>query len=996
MDAPHSLGYWVRRRRKALDLTQAELAERVACVVVTIKKIEQDARRPSRLLAERLADALHLSDAERAPFLAAARGVAALERLVVPSEPLAPVTAPTRRVFLFTDIVGSAQLWERYNAAMSLALARYDALIRGALTRHGGVVFKTLGDGFCGAFAAAPDALFAAIDAQQALLSEAWAATGLPPESPPRVRMALHAGLAEQRDGDFFGPPLDQAARLLAAAHGGQVLVSATTAALLRQRLPPGSLLRDLGVHQLKDLAEPDHLFQLVAPGLASDFPPPRAMAALASQVPPAPPVFLGRDAALGTLTARTGAGARLTTVTGPGGSGKTTLAIMAAHKLRESFDDGVWFVDLASLRDPALLADKIAEAIGATVSNGSPLEALRAHLGTRHTLLILDNLEQIAAGAPMLAELLAACPQLVLLATSRVPLRLRLEQEHPLPPLALPPQGADLDVIAASPAVQLFVARASAVRPSFSLDHATAASVAELCRRLDGMPLALELAAARVRILTPAALLQRLSLSLLSGGPADAPERQRTLQATIAWSEALLRRADQQLFAALGAFAGSISLELAAAAAGKPVEAILEGMEELVAHSLVVEAGDVEGEPRFLLLETIRAYAGERLAERGDEPAVHGRLLSFYTAAAAATARASGEEQARKLAWFGREAPNLRLNLGWAVQHAPMRALELLAAMRSFLDTWSRAEETWPWVEAALRQAGPHVPAGLSARALLAMAVTGLNTRGEATRALTAEVQTTARALGDDELLVEAMGILDRWAVDPAEALPRYSEGLAIAERLGDARVAGRLADTISFLHYRRGDLAQTRLFIERAVALSRASGDELSLEQQLINLAELCRMEGDAAHAVVLLDEMVRLARRRGSSRRIAMGLANLGAVELSLGTVEAARTQLSEALLRFRDEPWNPFCLTALEAMAGVQIALGNPERGVRLLGAAEALLEIHSESREGNDQVAYDHHAAASRAALGQEAWTLAFATGRTLSLEAAIALAVQPT
>ena len=465
--------------------------------------------------------------------------------------------------FLFTDIEGSTKLWEDNVPAMQAALARHDELLRLAIEERGGYVFKTVGDAFCCAFPTALDALEAALEIQRRLLSSEWEERGV-----LRVRMALHTGAAEERDGDYFGPPVNRVARLLSAAHGSQVLLSLPAQELVRDRLPAGSSLRDLGEHRLKDLFRPERVYQLTAPGLPSEFPPLRTLDAYRNNLPLQPTPLVGREKEVAEVCERLSRPeVRLLTLTGVGGTGKTRLGLQAAAELTEEFEDGVFFVSLAAISDPELVIPAVAGTLGVKEAGGQPLlENLEYYLGEKRILLMADNFEQVLEAAPMVSEMLSGAPNLKVLATSRIPLRLYGEHEYPVPPLALPdPERLpSVERLTQYEAVRLFVERAQAARPDFCVTNDSAPAVAEICHRLDGLPLAIELAAARIKVLSPQKMLGRLGnrLKLLTGGARDRPERQQTLRSTIEWSYGLLEGGEKVLFARLSVFAGGRTLE--------------------------------------------------------------------------------------------------------------------------------------------------------------------------------------------------------------------------------------------------------------------------------------------------------------------------------------------------------------------------------------------------------------------------------------------------
>lgn len=536
--------------------------------------------------------------------------------------------ASTTWTFLFTDLEGSTRLWQRYPEAMKTVLARHDELVRAAVEGNNGQVVKTTGDGFHAVFASAQDGLAACLRAQHGLLAEDWGAAG-----PLRVRMGLHVGEAQQRGGDYYGPAVNRAARLMSAANGGQVLLSAAVAAMVAGHLPADVSLRDLGEHRLKDLQRPENIFQLVGPGLPADFPEIASLNQLPNNLPSQTTLFVGRQEELSEINKLLFTGAvRLLTLIGPGGTGKTRLALQLGAESVDRFDDGTYFIDLAPIRDPHGVLVSIARTIGLSESsNGSMLDDLKTQMREKNMLLLLDNCEQVTSAAVLIAELLQYCPRLKMLATSREALHVRGEHLYPVPPLGLPKIGARQLMVAELAhyeAVQLFVERAQSVKPNFALTEENAAAVAELCLRLDGLPLALELAAARIRLFSPQALVQRLGsrLQLLRGGARDLPERQQTLRDTIAWSYDLLDLPEKRMFELVSVFSGG-TFEAVEAVVSRikgldpiPLD-IVDGLISLVDKSLIRLADETDGEPQLRMLETIREYAADRLQA---DPARH------------------------------------------------------------------------------------------------------------------------------------------------------------------------------------------------------------------------------------------------------------------------------------------------------------------------------------------------------------------------------------
>ena len=585
---------------------------------------------------------------------------------------------------------------------MQTAVARHDVLLVGAVEKYAGRVVKTTGDGMLAVFESVPEAARAALAIQRALRDEPWdAAIGQ-----LRVRAALHTGTAELRGGDYFGTAVNRTARLLSAGHGGQTLLSQSTRELLQDHLPPEAKLRYLGEYRLRDLSRPERAYQLNVPDLAADFPPLRTRSLRPSNLPAELSSFIGRERELAELE-RLLESARLVTLSGPGGAGKTRLGQRIAASVAGNYADGVYFVALAATSDPELVPNTVAKALGVVEQPGRPLvESLQRYVTEKHMLLVLDSYEHVLPAASLTAELLASGAQLSVLATSREALRLNGEHEFPVPPLSAPdPSGAgSVDDLAAYESVTLFVERAAAASPNFRLTADNAQAVAGICARLDGLPLAIELAAARSKLFSPQQILDRLEsrLGLLTRGSRDLPARQRTLRDTIDWSYNLLDKDERRLFARLGVFSGGRSLDAVEAVCGPGlgIEA-LDGLESLLNKSLLNQDEGPAGEPRFTMLETIHEYALERLLQSGEEQQIRERHLDYFLSLAEEMEPGYRREgQLLLLARTESEIGNLRAAFDWALEENNFEAAARLVSSISFYFAYGdRLIEGYSWI---------------------------------------------------------------------------------------------------------------------------------------------------------------------------------------------------------------------------------------------------------------------------------------------------------
>jgi predicted ATPase/class 3 adenylate cyclase/Tfp pilus assembly protein PilF len=919
---------------------------------------------------------------------------------VVASPPTGTVT------FLFTDIEGSSRMWERSPQAMQAALARHDELLRRAIEQRCGYVFKTVGDAFCCAFPTAPDALEAALESQRSLLKERWGES-----TPLRVRMALHMGAAEERDGDYFGPPVNRVARLLSAAHGGQVLLSLPAQELVRDQLPSGTSLRDLGEYRLKDLFRPERVFQFLVPGLPSEFPPLRTLEAYRNNLPLQPTPLIGREKEVSEVCdLLRGDETRLLTLTGPGGTGKTRLALQAAADLLDDFPDGTFIAQLATLTEAELLLPALAETLGVRETAEQPLdESLKDYLKERRLLLVLDNFEQVLEAAPTVTELLAEAPGLKVLATSRAPLGLYGEHVFPVPPLALPDLKSPppLERLTQYEAVRLFVERARAVKPDFSITNESAPAVAEICVRLDGLPLAIELAAARITMLPPRAMLQRLTsrLKLLTGGARDLPERQRTLRATIEWSHALLDESEQVLFGRLAVFSGGRTLEAIEAICGAdgdlPVETF-EGVSSLLDKSLLRQEEGPGGEPRFVMLETVHEFAREKLGQREEaEEIKRAHAEYFLTLAEEAYTELKGPDQ---LEWIERlevEHDNIRAALSWASQPKEVEvALRLGGALWEFWSMRGYHSEGRRWLEDALAMDGRVSPE------VRAMALAGVgelaSAQGELDRAqeackegLELLAHETKEEASEAKLkLLVSLGSVALVREEYGQAKQLFEEGLALSRGMSDTWWLATFLLRLAIVPHYLGDSERATELTEQSMDLFREQGDKNSLAWCLNNLAMMVYSHGDLRRAAQLTEEAIALFRELGARADVALGLDNLGWIALLQDDLGRAGDIYKESLTLSWDAGMNHIVQGDLEGLACLAGAQGKAERAVRLWAAAQVLHEAKDIPRDPDFLAEADARISAVRTGMGEEAWEEAWRKGRAMTLDDSVSYALE--
>ncbi len=773
--------------------------------------------------------------------------------------------------FLFTDIEGSTKLWEQHPNDMQAALARHDAILRETIEQHNGYVFKTVGDAFCAAFASATDALSASIAAQRSLADEAWPGQ----IKAVRVRMALHTGVAEEREGDYFGAPLNRVARLEAAGHGGQILLSLATQELVRDMLPKGVTLSDLGEHRLKDLFRPEHVFQVNAPGLPDEFPPPRTLERQINNLPVQPTPFIGRERELTAIINLLGRDdVRLVTLTGAGGTGKTRLSLQAAADLIERYEDGVFLVELASIRDPALVIQTIAATLDVRPDDGMPfLDALKGHLAEKRILLVLDNFEQVVEAGKDIGDLLSHAPYLKVMASSRHTLNIYGEHEYPVPPLGLPERRRQQTaaVLSQYESVALFIQRAKAAKADFEISEENAPAIAEICVRLDGLPLAIELAAARSKMLKPAAMLTRLEnrLETLHGGARDVPARQRTMRGAIDWSYDLLNEDEKALLARLGVFQGGWFLEAAEAICEDLGFDVFDGLESLLDKSLIREMPSQTGEMRFEMLGVIHEYAAEKLDESDQAEAVRERHAAHFAAIAE---RIGGWSDDHSGHIFLEEVDNFRAAIDGALDASqPGLPVRIIRAIWVGWVSWGFISETLSRIDRILAQREKLEPDPL-ARTLRLAGVFEYHLRHfDAAQQYYQQSLQMYREVGDKE---GEAGNINNLAVIAGEALGNHEQALElykqaqalyreVGNKRGEGTALGNLGETSAYL----GRYEDALDYYEQAMQVF-VEINALPYHNWIrISTANTLRQMGDYDRAYTLLIESARLAQEYGA---------------------------------------------------------------------------------------------------------------------------------
>jgi len=965
-----SFGEWLRRRRKALDLTQEQLAQQISCSTSELRKLEAEERRPSEQIIEQLAEVCHIAQNERAAFLKFARGTREAAPMGVDeANPWLVLHFPEREskaqlvTFLFTDIEGSTRLTQQYRDTWEVVRKRHHAILREAMESHHGHIFQVVGDGFCAAFPTPKDSLNAAIDAQRKLQTENW------DKSPIKVRMGIHTGEAELQDNEYHGYlTLSLVQRLMSAGHGGQILLSHPTENLLRGQLPRQVDLRDLGEYKFKDIFQPVRVFQVIAPDLQKEFPALRALDVCPNNLPIQLTSFVGRNQEVRQIK-KLLEQYRLVTLTGPGGIGKTRLSIQVASELLKGYPGGAWLVELAPLTDPALVTQAVCAALDVNPPGNAPaLNTLTGYLRPKKILLIIDNCEHLIDACAKLAEaLLHACPNLQIIASSREALGIEGESAYRVPSLSLVDSKSGLKMIEQSEAVQFFVERSRAILPGYTLTEANAPAIAQICQRLSGMPLAIELAAARVKMMSADEIAKRLDdcFELLTAGSRIAPPRHQTLRATIDWSHDLLTEPERILFHRLAVFAGGFTLEAAEAVCSQGIKRsdILDLLGRLVDKSLVtVERADPTVETRYRLLETIRQYALEKLVGKGEAPAIRDQHLEFFVKLA--------EEAEPKVfsnksgIWWrlDKDLNNFRAAMEWSTNSGKaVAALQIAGSLAYFWFAHGLAGSEWhDHVQPALSR-----PEGMKRTLARAKALNGIG--------------------------------LSYWAdMYPADARPELEEALSIGRKLNDSWTIATALRNLGLYASIHGDYEEAQTLLEQSLQIWQEMGPEgrMGSSWTLIFLGEVALHQEQSERARLLLEKANTILREIGDHNFLAYSIRHLAQLAWREGNYEDA-TVLCKESLTFNQEVGDlRGVIACLAGFADIAVGQGKIERAVRLMATVENQLALIGTRLLILDKMEYERNLALLRAKLDEKTLARFWEKGKAMTMQQAIEYALE--
>jgi predicted ATPase/DNA-binding CsgD family transcriptional regulator/class 3 adenylate cyclase len=912
---------------------------------------------------------------------------------------------------LFADNEGSTKLLEQLGERYMDIQAEYRSLLYNTFDKYGGYMVETRGESFLAIFARAIDAVSATVDMQRSLANHPWL-NGVSIQA----RVVLHTSESQLSTKGYEGLDAPHVALMLSAGYNGQVLLTKTTRDLVEQHLPNGVDLRDLGEHRLKDLQRPSRLFQLVISNLPSDFPPLRTLDTRLHNLPVQLTSLVGREQEVTSVqNLLLGEDVRLVTLTGPGGTGKTRLGLQVAAELCEVFVDGVFFVSLIPIIDPLFVLPTIAQTLGIGKVGGKPLlEQMREELQEKKVLLVLDNFEHVVSAAPQMTELLVACPQLKLLVTSREVLRVRAGHEFVVPPLALPDRTSltELTEFSHYAAVNLFYQRVRAVKSDFLMTPANARAIAEICMQLDGLPLAIELAAARMKLLSPQALLARLShrLQILTSGVRDSPTRQQSLRHTIAWSYNLLNAEEQQLFRRLSVFIGGCTLEAIEAIhvtleTDPGVVQVLDEVASLIDKSLLQRTEQEENESRLSMLETIREYALECLSESGEEDLILLAHADYYLALVEeAEPHLKDAQQLLWLRRLDREHENLQTALGWLIaHHEGEKAMRFCISLWLFWETRGYWNEGRRWLKTvlALPEAGERT--ALRAKVLSAAGELAADQGDlQEARLLLTESVTLCHELDDDQGVVFPMSTLGRVIAEQGDRIAAASmlkECIMLCSKLGSAWELSRALLTLAYIVWLQGDLKQAIALTQESLILARELGDKAQIAHALNNLGHFFWDQGDLVQARAHAEEGVILLRELGDKFLLLSALETLGSILVSQGDLAQAVRCFTEGYSRAQELGIETHITRGLSlelkreniiawhlvGLARVAFAQNQLMAAARLFAAVEVRLDINKEFGPG-ERSNLKRTLSNLRDLLGEQAYQKAWSEGRTMTIE----------
>lgn len=972
-----SFGEWLRRQRKAAGLTQQQLALQISCSTSALKKIEAEERRPSEQIVGRLAEIFNIPQNERTAFLRFARGdwraaptgaENAPWRFPQVHERDDPSKSETRLfTFLFTDIESSTKLSQQHPDEMPGLLARHYEILNQAIQTHNGRVFQVAGDSFAAAFDSPGHALNAALEAQRSLENEAWS------PAPIKVRMGIHTGAAQLNRDPAQNPysghtTLALTQRIMSAGHGGQILLSDATEALLRGQLPKRVDLRDMGEYRFRYVFQPVRVFQVIAPDLQKEFPALRALDVFPNNLPIQLTSFVGRNKEVGQIK-RLLEQYRLVTLTGSGGIGKTRLSLQVASELLKDYPGGAWLVELAPVTEPSLVTQAACASLNVTPPGNTPaLNTLTGYLRPKKILLIMDNCEHLIDACAQLAEaLLHTCPNLQIVASSREPLGIEGESVYLVPSLSLVDSNSGLKIIEQSEAVQFFIERSTAISPGYALTEANASTIAQICDRLSGMPLAIELAAARVRIMSVDEIAERLDdcFELLTGGSRVAPPRHETLRATMDWSHDLLTEPERIFFRRLAVFAGGFTLEAAEAVCSQGIKQsdILDLLGRLVDKSLVaVERAYPTGETRYRLLETIRQYALEKLAGTSEAPAIRDRHLEFFVRLAE-DAEPKVFSNKSGIWWrLDKDLNNFRAAMEWSTNSGKaIAALQIAGSLIYFWFVRGLVGSEWhDHVQPALAR-----PEGMKRTPARAKALNGIG--------------------------------LSYWAdVYPAEAREQLEEALSIGRELGDPWNIATALRNLGLHASIHGNYEQAQTLLEQSLQIWQEMGPEggLGSSWTLIFLGEVALHQEQPERARLLLENANTILREIGDHNFLAYSIRNLSQLAWREGNYENATDLCKESLTLNQEVGDLRGVIACLAGFADIAVGQGKIERAARLMATVENQLALIGTRLLILDRMEYERNLALLRAKLDEKTLARFWEKGKAMTMQRAIEYALE--